>query len=285
MGLHHFFFDKIVVKSREKRTYLVPWTFWNRVEVVLEWDQRKSKGNPLQIQNHCMVERFLMGYFLVLVRPGLVGSWIFRRHTWNCSTIWWIRHKKQVSMVWNRHFTGIQERPNNLPSPNIDDITNLEICIGVVVLKTRLSLISTTVWSILYDLFYLVEGASFERIKQMTWAANIQNSSISFNTGLMESMSLSWELATSDKDGDSVTASIWTNDITDFNGIITKKVMKHHFTDFTFFISIIINTTIIPVASELKIWFKVLLFECYKNLLSKLDDHGPKIASRYQYVP
>ena len=132
---------------------------------------------------------------------------------------------------------------------------------------------------------YLVEGASFERIEQMTWATNIQNSSISFNTRLMESMPLSWELATSDKNWDSVPTSIWANDITDFNGIVTEKIMEHHFTDFTFFISIIINTTIIPVASELKIWFKVLLFECYKNLLSKLDDHGPKIASRCQYVP
>ena len=99
---------------------------------------------------------------------------------------------------------------------------------------------------------YLVEGACFERIEQMTWAANIQNSSISFNTGLMESMSLSWELATSDKNWDSVPTSIWANDITDFNGIVTEEIMEHHFTDFTFFISIIINTTIIPVASELE---------------------------------
>ena len=78
---------------------------------------------------------------------------------------------------------------------------------------------------------YLNKSTSFEGVQEVAGVTNVENSSVSNNSRLVKSMTLTWEFASADEDWDSVTPGIWSNDIPNLNRIIAKEVVKNHLTN------------------------------------------------------
>ena len=77
-------------------------------------------------------------------------------------------------------------------------------------------------------------------------------------------MTLAWELASANKDWDSIASGIRSNNISDLNRVIAQEVVENHLTNLAllsldwalvenlqpYLISIVVDTPIVPVATK-----------------------------------
>lgn len=65
----------------------------------------------------------------------------------------------------------------------------------------------------------------------MARVTNVENCSVGDNTRLVKSMTLAWELASANKDWDSIASGIRSNNISDLNRVIAQEVVENHLTN------------------------------------------------------
>lgn len=93
-----------------------------------------------------------------------------------------------------------------------------------------------------------MNGASLERVQNVPRVANIEDSTVGFNSRLdLFERSKSWKAASSEEDWNAITAIVRSNHLSNFDGVITKEVVKSEIADFAEHIF-----GVIPVAVKLK---------------------------------
>ena len=111
---------------------------------------------------------------------------------------------------------------------------------------------------------YLNKSTSFEGVQEVARVTNVENCSVGDNTRLVKSMTLAWELASANKDWDSIASGIRSNNISDLNRVIAQEVVENHLTNLAllsldwalvesfqpYLISIVVDTPIVPVATK-----------------------------------